>query len=133
MLGKIRVLPVVAGALAGGLIAWAVSSGSGGHSTTTVVQQNAGTPIPTALSGGVGSGHGLTVNQIYHQAGPGVVDITVTSSNSGNTFPFGGGQQTQGEGAGMVYDDKGDILTDEHVVQGSSSVTVTFEDGKKVS
>jgi putative serine protease PepD len=33
----------------------------------------------------------------------------------------------------MVYDTKGNLLTDEHVVAGASSVTVTFEDGKKVS
>jgi len=130
---KTKFLPVLAGALAGGLIAWAVSSGGGSsQSSTTVVQQSSGAPIPTALSGGLGSGHGLTVNQIYRQAAPGVVDIVVTSGNSGNTFPFGGGQQTQGEGAGMVYDNKGDILTDEHVVAGASSVNVTFEDGKKV-
>jgi putative serine protease PepD len=33
----------------------------------------------------------------------------------------------------MVYDDKGNILTDEHVVDNADSVTVTFEDGKKYS
>jgi S1-C subfamily serine protease len=133
---KNRLLTVLAGAVAGGLIAWAVSSGAGGgQSTTTVFQSTANAPIPTSLSGGPGSTKGLSVNQIYRQASPGVVDITVTSSGSsaGNTFPFGGGQQTQGEGAGMVYDSKGNILTDEHVVAGASSVTVTFEDGKKVS
>jgi putative serine protease PepD len=129
-----NLLSVLAGAVAGGLIAWGVSSASSGSSTTTVMQPSAGAPIPTSLSGGGrGNGHSMTVNQIYKQAGPGVVDITVTSSNSGGTFPFGGGQQTQGEGAGMVYDTKGDILTDAHVVDGASSVTVTFENGKKVS
>ena len=46
---------------------------------------------------------------------------------------FGGTQQTQGEGAGVVYDTKGDILTDEHVVDGATSVTVTFEDGRKAA
>jgi putative serine protease PepD len=132
---KNRLLTVLAGAAAGGLIAWAVSSGAGGgQSTTTVFQSSSNAPIPTSLSGGPSSSKGLSVNQIYRQASPGVVDITVTSSGgSGSTFPFGGGQQTQGEGAGMVYDTKGNILTDEHVVAGASSVTVTFEDGKKVS
>jgi putative serine protease PepD len=32
----------------------------------------------------------------------------------------------------VVYDTKGDILTDEHVVAGATSVKVTFENGKKV-
>ena len=123
-----RLLPV-----AGGAVALAVA-GCGGttHATTTVVEPATGSTIPTSLSGGLGSGHGLTVNQIYRMAGPGVVDITVTSS-SNNGFPFGGTQQTQGEGAGVVYDTNGNILTDEHVVAGASSVTVRFENGKKVS
>lgn len=130
---KNRILPLLAGAIAGGAIAWAATSGGGTHSTTTVIEPSSATPIPSSLSGGLGSGHGLTINQIYRQAGPGVVDITVTSTSSSGTFPFGGGQETQGEGAGMVYDTKGDILTDEHVVDNADSVTVTFEDGKKYS
>ena len=60
-----------------------------------------------------------------------MVDITVTSQNAAAAACFGGTQQTQGEGAGVVYDTKGDILTDEHVVAGASSVTVTFEDGQQ--
>src|SRR5438270_9008034 len=113
-----RWLPLIGGAIAGGLIAWAVSSGSSSTQTksvtTTVVRQAA---LPTAIS----TGRALTINQIYRQASPGVVDITVTT-NSGGGFPFGGNSQTQGEGAGVVYDTKGDILTDEHVVSGASSV-----------
>jgi putative serine protease PepD len=128
-----RLLPVVGGAVAGGVIAFAVASGSTTtHSvTTTVVQPSSGSTIPTSLT----AGSGMTVNQIYRSASPGVVDITVTETQSqggGGPFGFGNGggaQQTQGEGAGVVYDKKGDILTDEHVVSGASSVTVHFQDG----
>jgi putative serine protease PepD len=131
-----RLLPIIAGAVAGGAIALAVADGGGSHTTTTtVVHQNG---IPTSFS----SSKGLSVNQIYRQASPGVVDITVSSSdNNGGFGGFfgpggggggGGGQQQQGEGAGVVYDTKGNILTDEHVVSGASSVTVTFQDGRKV-
>jgi putative serine protease PepD len=116
-----RILPILAGAVAGGLIAWAVTSGGGTDRTTTVIQQSRG-GVPTSLS----TTKGMSVNQIYHAAGPGVVDITVTAIN--NTL-FGGGQETQGEGAGVVYDKKGDILTDEHVVANATKVTVTFENG----
>jgi S1-C subfamily serine protease len=77
----------------------------------------------------------MSINQIYRAASPGVVDITVTSTdNSGGLTPFApstGSQQTQGEGAGVIYDTKGDILTDEHVVSGATKVTVTFKDGYK--
>lgn len=124
-----RLIPIVAGAVAGGAIALAVASGSSSHSTTTtVVQQSAGAGVPMSLS----STKGETINQIYRSASPGVVDITVTSTTNTPSFgPFGQGgqQQTQGEGAGVVYDSKGDILTDEHVVAGATSVKVNFQDG----
>jgi putative serine protease PepD len=125
-----RLLPILAGLVAGAVIALVVASGgTSSHSvTTTVVQQPGGTSLPTSLT----STRGLSVNQIYRQDAPGVVDITVTSSTN-NGGLFGGSQQTQGEGAGVTYDSKGDILTDEHVVSGATSVTVTFEDGHKAT
>ncbi len=126
-------IPILAGALAGGVIALAVASGSNSTNrsvTTTVVQPSATPSIPTSLPGG----KGFTVNQIYRQTSPGVVDITVTSQNSGVTGLFGGGgQETQGEGAGVVYDKRGNILTDEHVVTGATSVKVKFQDGVSAS
>ncbi len=126
-----KFLPIIGGAVAGAVIALAVGSGGGTtHSTTTVLQSSSGATIPSSLNGA--PVRGLNINQIYRTAAPGVVDITVTSqTNSG--FPFGGGQQTQGEGAGVVYDTSGDILTDEHVVAGATAVNVTFENGKKVA
>jgi putative serine protease PepD len=126
-----RILPVIGGAVAGGVIAIAVASGgSTTHNTTTTVVAPSSSSIPTSLS----SSKGLTVNQIYRQASPGVVDIIVTSNASGGGFnPFGGGggqQQQQGEGAGVVYNTNGDILTDEHVVANATSVKVRFQDGR---
>src|SRR5437588_11707932 len=93
------VVGIVGGAIAGGLIALVVASGSTtSHSsvTTTVVQP--ARAVPTSVS----TGHGMTVNQIYRSASPGVVDITVTSISNSGGFPFGGSQETQGEGAGVV-------------------------------
>jgi putative serine protease PepD len=122
--------PILAGAVAGGAIALAVAgTGKTTHSTTTttVLQSQGG--LPTSFNGS----HGLTINQIYRKVSPGVVDIQVTQNVGGGGFSFpgfGGQQQTQGEGAGVVYDTKGDILTDEHVVQGATSVKVTFQDGR---
>jgi len=129
-----RILPIVAGAVAGGVIALAVAGGSTTthSSTTTVVQPAGSSSIPTSFT----ANRGLSVNQIYRQASPGVVDIVVTSRSSGGGFGLfgnGGGQQTQGEGAGVVYDKKGDILTDEHVVAGATSVKVKFQDGYTAS
>jgi putative serine protease PepD len=131
-----RVLPIVGGAIAGGVIALVIaSSNSTTHSvTTTVVQQSStGTSaLPTSFKGGTG----MSINQIYKTASPGVVDIFVTANSSNQGFGFFGGQgqqQTQGEGAGVVYDTNGNILTDEHVVAGATSVKVRFQDGKSAS
>jgi putative serine protease PepD len=125
-----RLLPILAAAVSGGAVAAiVVATGSSTKSvTTTVVQPARGATLPTSLT----STRGLSVNQIYRQDGAGVVDITVTSQTQSGGLFGGGSQQTQGEGAGVIYDTKGDILTDEHVVDGATSVTVTFEDGHKV-
>jgi len=41
----------------------------------------------------------------------------------------GGGGRTAGVGSGFVYDDRGHILTNNHVVDGGGKITVTFFDG----
>jgi putative serine protease PepD len=123
--------PILIAALAGAVIALIVTSGGRGRSvTTTVVEPGRSASVPSTLPTSLTSTRGLTINQIFRQDGPGVVDIVVTS-NANNGF-FGNSQQTSGEGAGVVYNKKGDILTDEHVVDNASSITVTFENGYKV-
>jgi putative serine protease PepD len=125
-----RLLPIIGGAVAGGAIALAVASGSTTtHSVTTTVVQPSNPPaVPTSFS----NGKAQTINQLYKSVGPGVVDIVTSSSSGGSgVFGFGQSQQTQGEGAGVVFDKKGDILTDQHVVSGASKVTVNFPDGTK--
>jgi len=39
----------------------------------------------------------------------------------------------QGTGSGFVYDDRGHILTNNHVVDGAGKITVTFHDGVEAS
>jgi S1-C subfamily serine protease len=118
-----RFLPVLAGAVAGGAIALAVTGGSSTKSTTTTVVQPAQrTSLPASFS----SGKGLSVNEIYKRDAPGVVDIVVQST----TNSLLGQQESQGEGAGVVFDTKGDIVTDQHVVAGATSIKVTFQDGR---
>jgi putative serine protease PepD len=104
-----------------------VSGGSGSTRTvTTTVLPEARSAQPASL----GPGHGLSVSQLYRATDRGVVDITTSSTQGSGIFGFGQ-QRTEGEGAGVVYDKRGDILTDEHVVSGAQSITVTFSDGRK--
>src|SRR5919198_4788750 len=74
----------------------------------------------------------LSVNEIYRRAYRGVVEITVTQSGGG--LPgFGGGGATKAQGSGWVYDSDGHIVTNEHVVDGATSITVQFWNGKTYS
>src|SRR3984957_9687679 len=131
-----RWIPIIGGAVAGGVIALVIASGSNSTRsvTTTVIQQGSAQSEPTAIR----STGGMTINQIYKSASPGVVDILVTSQSQSPSLGFFGGggqgqtQKEQGEGAGVVYNSQGYILTDEHVVTGATSIKVTFSDGKAV-
>ncbi len=71
----------------------------------------------------------LTVGAIYTAAAKSVVEVdsAVTS-----TSPFGNSGESQAQGTGFVYDTQGHIITNQHVIDGSSSVSVTFADGTKV-
>ena len=44
-----------------------------------------------------------------------------------------GGHLAEGTGSGFVYDDKGHILTNNHVVENAGKITVTFHDGIEAS
>ena len=57
------------------------------------------------------------LNQIYNQTRESVVLIVVT-------IPSG-----KAQGSGFVYDRQGRIITNNHVVEGASQITVTFIDG----
>ncbi len=71
---------------------------------------------------------GLSVSDIYQRTQKGVVEITVMTSQSTN--PFGGQQTQQAQGSGFVYDSNGHIITNQHVVEGATSISVRFWNGK---
>jgi putative serine protease PepD len=123
-----RIFPLVAAAVVGGVIAVIIAGGGSTKNTTTTVVAPSRSSEPASFQ----SQRGMTVGQIYKLTDPGVVDITTTSKPTQGFFGFGQ-QQTSGEGAGFVYDNKGNILTDEHVVSGANQITVTFADGRKAS
>jgi putative serine protease PepD len=114
---------VAAAAIAGGGVgagAVALSHGSG-HSTTTAA------PAAAATSNVANST--LSVGEIAKADVKSVVEIDATTASAASPFPGGQRSSQQAEGTGFVYDSKGDIVTNEHVVDGASSVTVKFSDG----
>jgi putative serine protease PepD len=69
-----------------------------------------------------------TVGAVAKSASPGVVEI-VSAQPGNNNSGFGGAGESSAEGSGFVYDAKGDIVTNEHVIDGASSIRVRFADG----
>jgi len=122
-----RIAPIGAalalGAGAGAGVYAGLSGGSSGHSATQTVV--ASVPAQTAAATAPSS-----LTQIYKDASPGVVDITVTSTQTSDNGFFGPqSQQSQAEGSGFVYDNSGDIVTNAHVVDGATAIKVRFQDG----
>lgn len=74
------------------------------------------------------SGDCLSAADVYELVRPAVVEITVSSQSSS---PFGFPQQ--GRGSGVVLDNDGTILTNQHVVEGAAQIEVRFVDGTTAS
>jgi putative serine protease PepD len=122
---------VAAGALAAG-----VATGVAGYSALTDNGASSAAPVATATPAAASTSR-TAVGDIYEQANPSVVEITVTSQGSSDQsaspFPFGNGQQQQqtqeAQGSGFVYDAEGHIVTNQHVVADATSIKVRFADG----
>ena len=127
---------VVAGAalIGAGVGAGTYAAVGGGSNTTRIVTKTVSSSAPAASSSSSSSPSTLTSQQsqlsaaeIYKKDAPSVVEITVTTQSSGGFFGQSGTQEAQG--SGFVYDTQGDIVTDQHVVSGASSISVKFPNG----
>jgi S1-C subfamily serine protease len=96
---------------------------------TTTVREVVASPSSAspAFKGGA-----LSINEIYQQSAPGVVQVTSTAVVETEPDPFFGnpfspGSQTQRLlGSGFVIDKDGHIITNFHVVEDAQSVEVSF-------
>ena len=119
---------IAAAALAAGIGAGAggYAAVAGGDKTTTISDEAARPGTPAAAT------QNLTVGEIYRRANEGVVEIGVTSTSRANDAPLPFGErEMQQSGSGFVYDTDGHIVTNYHVVDGASSIEVTFADGSR--
>jgi len=96
MLGLAATAIVAAGAGAGAAVGLSNGSTSGGSATSTSQQM-------------------LTTSQIASRVDPGIVDVTSTL----------GFQNATAKGTGIVLTSNGEILTNNHVINGATSVSVT--------
>ncbi len=124
----------MAGLIGGGIVLGvhdASSSSSSSTSSTTSAASTAGTTAtPPASSTTIIAGSSPNWVTIAARAMPGVVEISTIQNT---TDQLGNSSQTAALGTGFVIDTKGDILTNQHVVGGSTSINVQFEDGTSVS
>jgi S1-C subfamily serine protease len=82
--------------------------------TTDVIFKEASPPV----EGGSEDRAGVPVREVYTQTGPGVVSVDVASSEDG-----------PGGGSGFVLDERGHIVTNQHVVGGAEDISVRFASG----
>jgi putative serine protease PepD len=127
------VIPFVAAVLGGGVTA-AVLVGAGvvdSGETTTIYEQSplGGATRPASTEGA----DLLTPREIYKRDAPGVVFVRshIIQASQSPFDMFGGGtQESESTGSGFVIDTDGHILTNAHVVDNATSVTITFSDKK---
>jgi S1-C subfamily serine protease len=121
------VAALAAAALLGGSAALGGAWALGAFEETTAVVQ--ATPI-TSGSGKPSTGAtGIDVAEIYRRSGPGVVQITSTSTGDAQTDPFGNvlpGQDQRALGSGFVIDKEGHVVTNFHVIDGADEIEVSF-------
>ena len=117
------IIGAVAGALVGALVAGGVSVAFDQDTTTQTVQKVVG-PAPVASAGQPASASPSASNNIaalVAQVEPAVVAITTQSATE------------QAAGTGFVISADGYIATNNHVVQGASTIQVQFTNGRTVA
>ena len=124
VLGGLVVAAIVAILLGTG----AIDSGK----TTTVIRSQA--PLaasaggPSSKQAAAEAAGGLTVNDIYRKAAPGVAYIqsTIVQTTASPFFGFPEQQRGEATGSGFVLNSEGYIATNAHVVTGAKDIQVSF-------
>jgi S1-C subfamily serine protease len=120
---------LVAAALLGGGAAVGIADATGALDGTDTVTVREVAPAEGQSAARI-KGAALSVNAIYRNASPGVVQITSTTAPRTTVDPFFGFQTEQPAqqalGSGFVIDKAGHIVTNYHVVEGAQQIEVSF-------
>jgi S1-C subfamily serine protease len=123
-----KTIPFISALIGGVVVAVVllVTGVAGDGETKTVVGQ---APLEAATSSAEDGA--LTPRDIYKRDAPGVVYITAEIVST-QPSPFVEPQRGESTGSGFIIGNGGSIVTNAHVVQGATSVTVRIGDGQVV-
>ena len=106
-----------------------------GVADVTAVHAPTATAVATAsaqIQGSLTSVGGVAVaTRVAADAAASV--ITIATEQAGLFDPFTGSGGSTGSGSGFVVSADGLILTNNHVINGASTITVTFDDGRQLA
>jgi putative serine protease PepD len=108
----VAVVAAVVGASVGAGVTAALDNRSGSGTVTTFANNTSRVAKPQDIQG------------ILSKVEPGVVSIQTSSYVSGNGFGSSG--QVTGAGSGMILTSDGEVLTNNHVIEGATSIKVTI-------
>jgi hypothetical protein len=106
--------------LTAGLVVVAVSAGAGGSAGYLAGRDDRAAPPPYAAPAPAPAGVPTDLVAAAARALPGVVSVQVRTGSGGAS------------GSGFVFDDRGHIVTNNHVVAGGGVVTIVGADGKRL-
>jgi putative serine protease PepD len=121
---------LLAGAVLGGVAGGGAVALLGDQSPATVTQSQGAlraSPATTVAQ----TQAGLTAEQLYQRAAPSVVHIGTTLSSAGSS-PFDQGGTASATGSGFFVSRNGEIVTNAHVVDNATSITVKLANGKQL-
>jgi S1-C subfamily serine protease len=114
--------------LSGGIgIGWGLTRNLGTSSSQT--SQNPQEPIKTAPSASSSTSQNLSLQAIEASVDPAIVDVTsiFDPADLGTGSSSGSARRSEGAGTGMIVTSSGQVLTNNHVIAGSTSLKVSIE------
>lgn len=100
------------------------------YGTSRTEQNGSPAPVPGGVEVGSSQANSQVVEAI-RRVGPSVVKVsTELAGPTEELFAPPLGFKLQGQGSGIVIDDQGHILTNQHVVEDAEAITVQFPDGQ---